>query len=230
MIVNRNGRWETDVVDDWVPVYSDSHEPIWGLDFDNSWQIILLKFWAKQKGSYSALKEVAPFEFIECFSNCNWKYFNLSRENLNFLDLYTTRYQNGKFVLKTKNASAVHSSGLIPGSAGYEIIHICETSGKQKLSEKKWNITIRSTLINKWAGEKSVLDKNINELYNSEIKQRHTLALERDFVVNERDFVNLFSACWVASVREKEHFFSNYHLLSFNQDFKSSIYLEFEVR
>lgn len=64
MIVNRNGRWETDVVDDWVPVYSDTHEPIWGLDFDNSWQIILLKFWAKQKGSYSALKEVAPFEFI----------------------------------------------------------------------------------------------------------------------------------------------------------------------
>lgn len=60
----------------------------------------------------------------------------------------------------------MRSSGLIPGSAGYEIIHLAETTGKQKVSDKKWNITIRSTLINKWAGEKSILDKDLNELYN----------------------------------------------------------------
>ena len=123
--MNRNGRWETDVVDDWIPVYKHNHEPIWGLDFEHAWQIILLKFWAKQKGSFSALKHVAPFEFIECFTNCNWKYFNLFRENLNFLELYKNKYHNGKFILKTKSSGAVHSSGLIPDSAGYEIIHLC---------------------------------------------------------------------------------------------------------
>ena len=74
-----------------------------------------------------------------------------------------------------------------------------------------------------------MLDQNINELYNTEIKQKHVMALERDFVVNEKDFINLFSACWVGSVREKEHYYSDYHLLSFSNDFKNSIYLEFEV-
>lgn len=34
MIINNNGRFETDVVDDWVPVYEYSLEPIWGLHID----------------------------------------------------------------------------------------------------------------------------------------------------------------------------------------------------
>lgn len=61
IIINQNGRWETDVVDDWVPVFEDTREPIWGMDFDHSWQVILLKFWAKKKGGYKAVKEGAPF-------------------------------------------------------------------------------------------------------------------------------------------------------------------------
>lgn len=61
MIINKNGRWETDVVDDWIPVYEDSLEPIWGMDLEHSWQIILLKFWAKKNGGYRKAKETPAF-------------------------------------------------------------------------------------------------------------------------------------------------------------------------
>lgn len=33
LIVNQNGRFETITVDDRIPVYEKSHEPIWGLGF-----------------------------------------------------------------------------------------------------------------------------------------------------------------------------------------------------
>lgn len=79
VIINQNGRWETDVVDDYIPVYKDTLEPIWGMNFDHSWQIILLKFWAKKNQSYTKVKNMPPFEFIEFFTNSNWKYFNLER-------------------------------------------------------------------------------------------------------------------------------------------------------
>lgn len=64
IIINQNGRFETDVVDDWVPVYEDSLEPIWGMDLEHAWQIILLKFWAKKNRSYYKIKEIPPFRFI----------------------------------------------------------------------------------------------------------------------------------------------------------------------
>jgi hypothetical protein len=47
-VVNYNGRWETDVVDDFIPVYESSGKPIWGMDLEQPWQLILLKFWAKR--------------------------------------------------------------------------------------------------------------------------------------------------------------------------------------
>ena len=73
-----------------------------------------------------------PFQFIEFFTNSNWKYFNLSREGLLFLDRYTGKQQLGKFVVKTKNSNEVFRSGLIPNSAGYEIIDISEITGHEK--------------------------------------------------------------------------------------------------
>lgn len=78
-MINNNGRFETDVVDDLIPVRKYSLEPIWGMELDNAWQIILLKFWAKRNGGYRKVKEIPPFHFLEFFSNSNWKYYNLSR-------------------------------------------------------------------------------------------------------------------------------------------------------
>jgi hypothetical protein len=43
----------------------------------------------------------------------------LNKEGLKFLDFYTGRIPNGKFVLKTKNTNQVYQAGLIPNSAGY---------------------------------------------------------------------------------------------------------------
>lgn len=63
-MINQNGRFENDVVDDIVPVYEDSFEPIWGMDLDQSWQIILLKFWAKRNGGYRQVKLAPAFNFL----------------------------------------------------------------------------------------------------------------------------------------------------------------------
>lgn len=79
MIINVDGRFETGCVDDWVPVYEHSLQPIWGMDFDQGWQIILLKFWAKRNGGYRNVRNLPPFSFIESFTNSNWKYFNIPR-------------------------------------------------------------------------------------------------------------------------------------------------------
>lgn len=71
---------------------------------DNAWQIILLKFWAKRNGGYNNVKSIPPFYFLEFFSNSNWKYYNLQIDGGDFLNFYTGRAQDGKFVLKTKNS------------------------------------------------------------------------------------------------------------------------------
>jgi hypothetical protein len=49
------------------------------MDLDQAWQIILLKFWAKRSGGYHNVKSAPAFNFLECFSNSNWKYYNLQR-------------------------------------------------------------------------------------------------------------------------------------------------------
>lgn len=60
----------------------------------------------------------------------------------------------------------------------------------------------------------SVLDKQVNDFYKeSRVKSNYKLALERDFIVNEKDFMNLFSICWIASQRDKHDYFSNYYLI-----------------
>jgi len=95
-------------VDDRIPVDAKTEEPIWGMSTKHPWQLILLKFWAKKLGGYSEVKRRRPFEFIESFTNSNWKYFNLSKENKrSFLLYYKDKVKSGKFVLKTKNSNQV---------------------------------------------------------------------------------------------------------------------------
>lgn len=64
VIINNKGRFETDVVDDIVPVYENSLEPIWGMELDQAWQIILLKFWAKRSGGYNNVKNAPAYNFL----------------------------------------------------------------------------------------------------------------------------------------------------------------------
>ena len=93
------------------------------MSLDNAWIIILLKFWAKKIGGYKKVIGARPFSFIEAFSNSNWKYFNLEKEGINFLNFYTAdKFSFGKFILKTKDNGFVLDAGLNANSAGYELI------------------------------------------------------------------------------------------------------------
>lgn len=65
----------------------------------------------------------------------------------------------GKYVVKTKNTQLVYSAGLIPNCAGYEVMGIKKRKGHENDNKKDWVLLIRSTLINKWAGTLSILDK-----------------------------------------------------------------------
>lgn len=64
MIYNRDGRFETEVVDDLIPIYQETGDPIWGMDIKLPWQLILLKFWAKISKGYNNVASRQAFEFI----------------------------------------------------------------------------------------------------------------------------------------------------------------------
>lgn len=73
----------------------------------------------------------------------------------------------------------------------------------------------------------SVLDKEINQKYEL---SKHKMALQRDFMMNHNDFLNLFSSAFIASRREKHNYFSDYYLLSIPANIKNAIYLKFDVK
>lgn len=65
--------------------------------------------------------------------------------------------------------------------------------------DRRWIATIRSTMVNKWSGQMSVLDKEINNRYQA---RQQPLVLDRDFMLTESDLINLFSTCYIASRRD----------------------------
>lgn len=75
----------------------------------------------------------------------------------------------------------------------------------------------------------SVLDKQLNTRY---FPDKQKLSLDRDFMINETDFINLFSTAYVASRRdEKEsHYISDYYLLTVEPQNKKAIYLKFTIQ
>ena len=48
-------------VDDRIPVYANTLEPIWGLRYENPWELILVKAWAKINGGYHVIRRSRPF-------------------------------------------------------------------------------------------------------------------------------------------------------------------------
>lgn len=57
------------VIDDYVPVFSDTGRPlICGLVNQQIWVMLICKMWAKLCGSYSAIDDANLFEFISSFS------------------------------------------------------------------------------------------------------------------------------------------------------------------
>lgn len=111
------------------------------------------------------------------------------------------------------------------GSAGYELVSLKGSQSKSD-NRKEWVGIVRSTLKNKWTGGLSVIDKDINEHYNS---GHYAMRLERDFMINGEDFQNLFSGVYIASKRDKHDYYSNYYLLDIPESQKKAIYLQFDI-
>jgi hypothetical protein len=59
--ININGRFEVVSVDDRIPIYKDTLEPVWGLTYKNPWELILIKAWAKVKQGYEGVSKSKPF-------------------------------------------------------------------------------------------------------------------------------------------------------------------------
>lgn len=66
------------------------------------------------RGGYVGVKNAAPFEFVNTFSNANWKFINFASDFEKFLRNNVNIAHKGHMILKTKNSSNVRESGLIP--------------------------------------------------------------------------------------------------------------------
>jgi len=170
------------------------------MDLEQPWQLILLKFWAKRNfvlardnnydltiyGGYAGVLNSAPFDFVNCFSNSNWKFINLTYDFDKFVRGNAYRVHKGHFILKTKNSNFVSESGLIPNEACYELVNLVEEGGgsrntssnirggsPSKYGNNKVNYiaTIRSSNKVAWTGKKSVLDNEFKNVHRSMMHQ-----------------------------------------------------------
>ena len=55
------------------------------------------------------------------------------------------------------------------------------------------------------------------------------MRLERDFMMNHHDFLNLFSSAFIASKRDKHNYFSDYYLLNVPSNTKNAFHIKFDV-
>lgn len=111
---------------------------------------ILLKAWAKCRGSYKQLPSADPFDFIKTFSYPDWKIINPGLEDIQ--QLISTINPIGKrellAVAQTKDDKNVGLYGLIPNSAAYLITG-------QEMEFEAIFIKIKSLNGTKWNGLKS---------------------------------------------------------------------------
>jgi hypothetical protein len=68
----------------------------------------------------------------------------------------------------------------------------------------------------------SVVDNKLNSNY-SKYSKDYVFSLERDFMMNGEDFLNLFSAAYITSKRG-DQYYSNYHVVNFEPNQKQAIY------
>lgn len=225
LVLNINGRFERVVVDDRIPVYRDTLEPIWGLSYQKPWELILFKAYAKVKNGYARAREAKPFEFVETVTNSPWKYFNLAKESARFIMKYgeNKAFSRGKIIFKTKDSEEVTHAGLVRNSAGYCLLNI------DYKNQEKAILTLRGTAGQNWSGEYSLLDSKCCQLFSQLQKQENSgvqLTLERDFSISHSDALNLFSSAYVSSLR-KGQYFTGYKLLEIAEEERKAQYLEF---
>ena len=136
---------------------------------------------------------------MRTFSNSNWQYYNLSKED-KFLSHFA-KVSDGRIILKTKNTVEVQQAGLIPGESIYELKKIMK-------NDQSYIVVMSSPVKNQWTGNMSVIDK---EIINIKDMLSTRVALEKDILMKKKDFFNLFSCAYVTSARK--HSYSNYYLI-----------------
>ena len=72
----------------------------------------------------------------------------------------------------------------------------------------------------------SAIDRDINEHYDA---NKYSIRLERDFMMNADDFLNLFAGVYIASERDKHDYYNNYFLVDIPPGEKDAIYLSFDI-
>jgi hypothetical protein len=58
---------------------------------------------------------------------------------------------------------------------------------------------------------------------------KYKMKLQRDFMMNQKDFLNMFSVAFIASKHEKTNYYSDYYILQIPANQKNSIYIKFRV-
>lgn len=61
LTANIDGRFEVISIDDRIPVYARTLEPVWGASYNNPWEILLIKAFAKIKGGYHEVFKARAF-------------------------------------------------------------------------------------------------------------------------------------------------------------------------
>jgi hypothetical protein len=192
VVVNRDGEFQMEEVDDYLPLRKRDEAPLWGLPISQPWQLIVAKVWAKLMGGYHNLKYTRPFDFIECFTPSSWRYFNIALEGRSFLSNYSQKIgKTCRILLKTKQEQEVKRCGLVSGRIIYELIEFHEFTEDGK---KEYNMLIKCTAPHKWTGNLSIFDPKFKHI----LKQlKHKFQLESTFLINQPDFFNIFAAAYV---------------------------------
>lgn len=150
-----------------IPVDAKTNKPLWGLSLKHPWQIMLLKAWLKEVGSFDAISSAESFRFLDAFGLPEYKTFNFKKE-LNFMkneriSAKKKEKQIEDFILnkddviiiaETHNDNRLYDVGLIPGVAAYRLSSVSD--GYYRLY---------SSLPCKWVGTCTPVEKTkLNEM------------------------------------------------------------------
>jgi hypothetical protein len=124
------------VIDDYIPVFADTHRPVFCKATGREiWVVLLEKAWAKLKGSYGAISAGCPHEVLQTFSVAPCYYYQVeehheeSYKTMVWKELADAADENMAVVAGTK--PEVKTAGLLPGHA-YTILdsHEVKSLGK----------------------------------------------------------------------------------------------------
>lgn len=206
VIVNVQGQFRVVVVDDIIPVYEASMQPLWGLDREVPWELILLKVWAKVLNGFRNIYSAKPFEFLRTFTYPCWRLKNIEKYDPETAWRFLSSKVHGDSVQYNQSSRAVIHQELSHVKPIYDLrpeetnfTAIAKTKNNEQVAqcglmpnaaayqivklfevEGKRAVKIASSIRNRWNGEFSVLDQRVNQFYDPNF---HDLTLSKSFIM-----------------------------------------------